>query len=597
MRSRLLVTTALEETWRNDVPVLFLGEWCRLYARRARWEAIDGEVLPYHWDDRAKLHDDYDYLMGLYERLLPDLAAQLNGIHGTDHSVRYWRILVGPWLGYFTQILFDRWTSITQAAERADVSETIVLTGGAGATIPSDMLDFVESFVEDRWNHYLYGDILRSVPSVSVVETVETQPAVRRTSVFARRRLKERLRSRVADSGAAFAGLFTTDEDAFLLNTYLPLAGEMRLGLRLGQVPQRWRTVAPVRVQPDLARRAWQVGRESRSAFETCARTLIARHIPTVYLEGYLQLLRQVESLPWPRRPGAVLTASSQNHDDVFKVWAAAKVEAGAPLVLCQYGGHFGVGRWSFVEDHDLAICDRYLSWGWSDPAKPKVVPVGQIKARRPLSIRHAEQPAALLVTGVMPRYSYFLYSIMVARQWLDYFDDQCRFVAALPEPVRRALIVRLHPQDLGWSQAARWRDRMPDVQLDEGRTKIDDLIRRSRLYISTYNATTFLESMAMDVPTIMYWNPGHWELRDSASDAFDMLKEAGVFHETPEAAARHVASIWSDVGAWWTSDSVKRAVDVFRDRYCRTSGDLLGQMEAAVRGAMSKAGRAKVAC
>ncbi|HQT25710.1 MAG TPA: hypothetical protein PLK99_03830, partial [Burkholderiales bacterium] len=85
---RFLITTALEETWKDDGPVLFLGEWCMLHERRDRWSAMNAEVLPYHWDDRKKLHDDYLYLKEFHERLLKDLACQLNRIHGLDHSLR-----------------------------------------------------------------------------------------------------------------------------------------------------------------------------------------------------------------------------------------------------------------------------------------------------------------------------------------------------------------------------------------------------------------------------------------------------------------------------------------------------------------------------
>ena len=47
---RFLITTALEETWRDDEPVLFLGEWCRLYSRKDRWSKIDAEIT----DDISK---------------------------------------------------------------------------------------------------------------------------------------------------------------------------------------------------------------------------------------------------------------------------------------------------------------------------------------------------------------------------------------------------------------------------------------------------------------------------------------------------------------------------------------------------------------
>lgn len=35
---RYLITTADERTWKFDRPVLFLGEWCRLYDRRHVWQ-------------------------------------------------------------------------------------------------------------------------------------------------------------------------------------------------------------------------------------------------------------------------------------------------------------------------------------------------------------------------------------------------------------------------------------------------------------------------------------------------------------------------------------------------------------------------------
>ena len=70
---RLLITTALEETWGDGQPVLFLGEWCRRYSLKDHWSKMDAEVLPYHWNDRAKLYADYQYLREFYERLLRDL--------------------------------------------------------------------------------------------------------------------------------------------------------------------------------------------------------------------------------------------------------------------------------------------------------------------------------------------------------------------------------------------------------------------------------------------------------------------------------------------------------------------------------------------
>ena len=78
MVQRVLCTTAKENTWPDDEPVLFLGEWCRRHSRKTHWSRMDAVVLPYHWDDRAKLYKDYLYLCDLHERLLRELAVKLN---------------------------------------------------------------------------------------------------------------------------------------------------------------------------------------------------------------------------------------------------------------------------------------------------------------------------------------------------------------------------------------------------------------------------------------------------------------------------------------------------------------------------------------
>jgi len=83
---------------------------------------MNAEVLPYHWDDRQKLYSDYQYLKIIYENMLKALQVQLNEIHNVDHSLRYWRILIGPWLGYFIQVVFDRWAMLKHAFKKQDIS-------------------------------------------------------------------------------------------------------------------------------------------------------------------------------------------------------------------------------------------------------------------------------------------------------------------------------------------------------------------------------------------------------------------------------------------------------------------------------------------
>lgn len=567
--SRFLITTADERTWPRDQAVLFLGEWCRLYDRESTWKELGAEVVPYHWDNRENLHRDYQYLQTLYEELLQELSAQLNVLHGVSHSQRYWRILLGPWLGYFTGMIFDRWEMIQRAVTEYSVIGVRVLEIAPEQMVPNDMVHFERLFVSDAWNEMIYSQLLRGwteVP-IEIVQSADTPSPLPplRVRLSPARRLKRKL----GRTASIISQWFVRENEAFFLSSCLPIKQDLLLQWRLKQVPKFWRPLPAPRAEVDWDKRQWQLGRSEMDGFPAIVRAMIPRHLPVLYLEGYAALVTFCRDLPWPKKPHLIFTSNSYSSDEVFKAWAAEKIEAGAKFVVGQHGGNYGTGRWESTEDHQRTISDFWLSWGWGDPCDSKITPVGNLKLFGCESSWDCTG-GALMVESCVPRYSYRMYSVPVASQWLDYFEEQCRFVAALPVRLRQRLTVRLHHQDYGWCPMQRWRHRFPDIRMDEGVNPIAPLVETSRLYIATYNATTFLESLAMNIPTIMFWNPKHWELRDSAMPCFGQLKSVGIFHETPESAAQQMAHVWDDVATWWGSEPLQTVREQFCHRYSR---------------------------
>ena len=158
MVARTLVTSANETTWPKNKtqPILFLGEWCTLYDKKHIWKDLDYKVVPYHWHLKKKFTDDYFYISRIYEDALKEICFKLNNIHGVNYSLRYWRILVGPWLGYFLQMLFDRWFMLKIALEKYDVNEINIINRDPDSIVPSSMSHFNSIFMDDDWNEMIY---------------------------------------------------------------------------------------------------------------------------------------------------------------------------------------------------------------------------------------------------------------------------------------------------------------------------------------------------------------------------------------------------------------------------------------------------------
>jgi len=576
MVERILITSLFEETWPNDkTPVLFLGEWCRLHARKARWLKMNAEVVPYHWDDRKKYHTDFLYLEKLYEKLLADLSEKLNQVHNTKHNSRYWRILIGPWLGYFVQMLFDRWFMLEKALSEYEVSKIYVLDTSIEKVIPFDMTHFQELFVDDLWNEAIYHGILKRLSRIQIIIINKEHQSEKDHSANISRLqpsvLRDRFKTGVVKTLNRILGCFVRQSESFFISSYLPAKTAFQLQWKLGQIPKFWTRVPLSKTGTEWSVRNFTIATNvCEDAFERIAREMVSEHIPTLYLEGYKSLIEKIRALPWPQNPRFIFTANSYNFDDVFKAWAGDKTEKGSKLIITQHGGNYGTTAVSFTEDHQIAIADSFISWGWEKKNEPVVKPFANV-----LVIDRKQKwnnsGNLLLVTMALPRYSYHLYSLPLSSQYLGYLEDQFRFVRALPNFLQEKLLVRLFSQDLKWSLKQRWQDNLPGIELEEGIEPMPSLINNSRIFVSTYNSTTFLETLSLNIPTIIYWNPKHWELRKEAIPYFDQLKAVGIFHETPESAALKVAEVWDNVTAWWYLPEIQETRTEFCSKYSRT--------------------------
>ncbi|SVB74723.1 uncharacterized protein METZ01_LOCUS227577, partial [marine metagenome] len=249
-----LVTTALEETWPDEGPVLFLGEWCRRYSRRHVWEPIAGEVVPYHWDDRDRLEADYHSLQLIQDDVLVDLAQCFNEIHGVDHGIRYWRILLGPWLASFVQALYDRWAMTVVHLDHNRVSETALLDVEPMSLVPSGSSQFHQFICDDMWNHCVFGRLLDEhtpIPSRLIRPAGDIRPCT--DSYNFPKTQTSSWKTRVLQGFAHASSLFARNGDAMLMSTSLPWRDELRVQRTLGQAPVLWTRIQRqqlVRVPP-----------------------------------------------------------------------------------------------------------------------------------------------------------------------------------------------------------------------------------------------------------------------------------------------------------------------------------------------------------
>lgn len=543
--------------------IIFLGEWCKLYEYNLS-NLSETITIKYHWDDRLKLKRDYYLLDTLYEKLLLELAKDLNKIHQIEFSIQYWRILIGPWLGYFIHIIYDRWYMIKIASNEFSNLSTIILKVNNIDLVPRDMNNFNELYTSDLWNHYIYGKIIEKFNSIKVFFKESKCDAKKIENAYT-------FNQKIKLLYAKYINIFSKKSKYFIINTYLSKYNLFKLLLNLKILPAP-NSSFPVKTEFfSKSKRCFNViskGILNENNFEDILRTLIIDQIPISYVESFTELSKMSKKLNWPHSPKTIFTSNSQNSDDIFKEYSARCIELqNTKLIIGQHGGHYGIGAFNFNEKHEIKISYKYLSWGWTN-TNSNVYPIGQLKINKTIKKNISQNKYLVLVTATFPRYSYFLYSAIIASQWLYYFNDQCEFINNLHDDIKEKSIVRLYKNDYNWEQEKRWKHEFPKILLSDGKKSISHELKKCKLFVSTYNATTYLESINLNLPTVIFWDLNYWEICESSIPYFENLKKVGIFHDNPKSAAKHINHIWENVDEWWNSTEVIEAIENFKNNY-----------------------------
>ncbi len=570
---RFLITTADERSWLTDRPVLFLGEWCRRYGRKQVWEGMDATVAEPYGLQVGQKERDLAYIQALSSQLLGEVADELNAFHNTRHSLRYWNIVLGPWLKRYVETAFNRYSTLEQALKDHEVSGTTVFNSTDYSLATNDSLAYIWACNDDIWNHVFYAKILNFWGNVKT--EMDFVPLQGISGFVQEENCKAAWRPTakrfILNAANTILPKFIRKRDAFIVSSCLPFKEEIKLQLSLGQCPQLWRSPSLKNFVPVPAKRQrFSVDAESYNGFEQFVRRQLADIIPTCYLEGYDQLVQQVKSLPWPAEPRFIFTSNNYSTDEIFKVWAGSKAEEGVPYFTGQHGNNYGTHfYYGNLNSPERSTSDKFFTWGWSD-GSPNVVPAFNLKTAGQKSNRFDPEGGLLLIEvcpphRIAPWDRYFEFGI--------YQEEQFRFAVALPEAIQKKLTVRFHAEykKREWSDKQRWKDRSPHTQIESGVANIRELIAQSRLVVHSYDSTGMLETLALNIPTMCFWQGGLDHLLPSAKPYYELLRSAGILLDTPEQAAKFVSSNWNSMAEWWENPKTQHARKAFCQQYART--------------------------
>ncbi|MBF0312077.1 MAG: hypothetical protein HQK52_01605 [Oligoflexia bacterium] len=572
-----LIKTALTRYWQEqEEDPLFLGQWCLNFENREHaLLSKKHAILDYHWDDKKKLERDYCYLNKLTQKVLEQLRDNLNSMKGNQYPVRHYEIIFGFWLRMYLSVIFDRYACLMLASQRYKISGTLISTYREDEFIADNIYYLFDQYPSDEYNHYLYSKIIsmtdilpyqvsneqKKIDIAQVKNSFAKRAGFRSNALFWKFLIKKYLRFLHKKNRVFLSSLLkdTKEENDFLL--------KMKERPFFFGFPSK----GFLHFQYDSSLRKKLIFDLGEGDFEKLLNKLLPMQLPINYLEGYDKtgvLCREV----YPENIKVFVASSAIYSNEYFARFVADKVCDGAKLICSQYGGGYGVLKYTAFQDYELSICDHYFSWGWCGQEKDrhKIIPNPSILINKE-KITPQVNGYILSALFEQPRYSYEILSFPIsASGGKRSFRLLSDFLSLLPASIRNRMLIRPPLYNFGQNQRGMLQEQFPDIALCENKKSFRERLSESCLFIGTYNSTAFLETLGMNYPTLVFFNTKEWELSEEAIPYFDLLTDAGILYADPMEIAQELSRIIEDVSLWWNHEKRQVAVAAFIEKFAK---------------------------
>lgn len=589
-----LIYTRLQKFWPDDELLILLAPW--YLPPYSPDKKLNISVLTSPWNNHEKLEKAFDYANETYEDIVEKLGVILNDIHNTNYSIKYWRIIAGPWLLWFVNVIYDRYVRITDALKQYPNIKINCLDSSCYIT-PHNSLDFVQrSKHDDVYNMQLITKILRAInhaPS-AIINCKQTDDL---SSLYVSNKknkltFKSAVRHVISVIEPMYVKLLIAYSDVVFFRSYFNNSLLNKLFffssgkfLKIDSLKSQI-IIADINVTQRENLKQKCEKEKSGDVLYDLVMHLLPTELPKTYLEGYELIIKEVERVYGKGRPKAVVSATGWYFEENFKFWVAGLQHQGVRLIGIQHGGNYGLTHMC-GDDHEYAIADNFITWGWSKPEKGCAIAQGFCQKMMITNKEKNKNNEKILFAATSPCRNLIQFP-WVPELSILYLESQNDFFSSIEAKIQKKISVRTHYQDDTWEIQKNLNLNFSRLSFENWDLPFQKSLQSSRIFITDYISTTFIEALAANIPTVLFFNPSINILEKESKEFFDELFAVKIIHYTPKSAANWVNKVYDSVDAWWNSKETQYIVQKFIGRYARESSSPLSDWLNILKGLRS---------
>ena len=294
----------------------------------------------------------------IYKKTLKSLVLYLNKYHETNYNNKYWEIILFNFLQRHILFVYDRWKIIEDIKKKNQLSRVKVFSYPKNFFIQKSCNDFFEILKSHEWNDWIFSEIIRefNIPN-SKIKVIKKNKIEFKYSNF------ESSNSNLTFLKFKHLLSIKNKSDYFIKSLDIRSKLEkLKLYFSLKQMFFKYDDLKLNNFKVTKKRFKLNIFKKTRNKFENFLEKNLQQTLPTNFLEGYKDIIKNLKYLNWPNNPKIIMTSYDHAYNDPFKIYTANKTMNGSKLFLLQHGGS-GLSDYCGTF-YEKKICDKYFSWG-----------------------------------------------------------------------------------------------------------------------------------------------------------------------------------------------------------------------------------------
>jgi putative transferase (TIGR04331 family) len=524
----------------------FLGNWCLRDFELIK--KFKNTILDFPWNNKKLKTSDLKLIENEYKISINKLSKILNLLHQEDNSVRYWEIIVGPWLLEFISIVFLKNLELSNLNLKK-------IKFHIGENILQEQKVFnMKQFWEQRYSDLFYYNLTLRIIKIKRINIKLIKNNIKVPDI----KYKESPPS-YKDKVIALLqknNLIEKSNKIFFQSSYIPRIWQFFIKIRFLEffnfsLKEPVLFLTKVNINRDAIKKMYT---KNDSFFQKILSDLLPIYIPVVYLENYKSVKEYYKNI----RPNTKVIYSANDFlvNDYFKIWASLKIQEGAKYILADHGGGFRLrdSQYYFFSKRVSDKFNKYDNTHYFD-RNNFFAPFTKVFNHKISQY----QNNILIITKERKWYSPRVAHEEMGYEIFETYKYIKNFCLILKKKKFNNFIIRPKLNNQGITLPLYNKEFRKYISSNySSENNIFRDIKKTKIVLCTYMATTFSECILSDIPVIVLYPKDLFKYRENYNKIFKQMIKYNLIFFDPEKCANFILKNYETINkTWWNTDEV----------------------------------------